>query len=963
MKTTLPTNCRLSQRVLDTPELMPRDGANYSITDAQYAALDAGLTDGKSLLISAPTSTGKTLIGWWAAATGLEHGKKFVYLVSHRALASQKFDEIQKLFRGPWLGDDPHALVCATGDGVIDGSGRANSSPLSATILVATYEKYLALISAGGPPQDLSNVVFVCDEIQLIGDSSRGKHVELLLSVLKRTGWSQFIGLSAVMDDIGAQQFAHWLNLSLVKVDTREKSLTIEGRWRNGHLIARSTPNGIEPIHQLPTVKEMELNGMIQELVALGKKPVIVFCMKVDDCYDLAEKWVTPQRVVQSVEVPAGLDIDAGLLQLINEKHCAYHNSELSEAERTFVEDLMKAEIVDVVFATSTLAAGVNFPLGSAVFSKWKRWDFDKREHVPIRRDEFQNMAGRVGRMGQGAGEGIVLATARGTSDLILLQQLMDFSKRETLGVGITPTDFGSLVIQLFAGNLCTTRDGAFSLMSSTLSASREAEKGVGNVEHWRSHLDQQIDRLINTHCLIETKSRIVVTEFGKAVARSGLKPETVEHFLQYLSEHGEQAAQLLPTPEQEGRDNDLLFIFAHGSLLSPEFTLTGGPRTRNISYRFNRYGVVANPQAEALDTLLFERPWIADPSAANGALALSEWAAGADRETLEQLVPDVRLGLIESMARDVSWLLTAVSDVIRSSSSLTLADAARHPLLRSTNPTLLYIRKFSRVLRRYAVRIAYGLPSDCLWLKELELHGPARRLTRMQIVSIHQQGISRPHLLMDGSSEMDALRQAALPKVGRVSYANQVRDAARNWKVDQRRHFRRRHEQKAVKHGVKKIISDLYDMKGKMLEAAVINAFQDLGINCIVLDDGTKPAWPDLKIEFAASGMASDIVAEVKSKERETALVALNDAIEVISAAAIAGLSGTPVTTICSPGADPSVPTAISGCHHLSVVEIVDLAEAYLRIKDGNLTIADLHNWLTTPGIALMEDLPFNNL
>lgn len=134
------------------------------------------------------------------------------------------------------------------------------------------------------------------------------------------------------------------------------------------------------------------------------------------------------------------------------------------------------------------------------------------------------------------------------------------------------------------------------------------------------------------------------------------MKPETVEHFLQYLSEHGEQAAQLLPTPEQEGRDNDLLFIFAHGSLLSPEFTLTGGPRTRNISYRFNRYGVVANPQAEALDTLLFERPWIADPSAANGALALSEWAAGADRETLEQLVPDVRLGLIESMARDVSF-------------------------------------------------------------------------------------------------------------------------------------------------------------------------------------------------------------------------------------------------------------------------------------------------------------------
>ncbi|WP_321504028.1 DEAD/DEAH box helicase [Breoghania sp.] len=951
----------MSHRVLETPELMPRVGEDYSITDAQYAALDAGLADGESLLVSAPTSTGKTLIGWWAAVTGLEQGKKFVYLVSHRALASQKFDEIQRLFQGPWLGDDSHMLVCATGDGVTDGSGRASSAPLTATILVATYEKYLALISAGGPPQDLSDVVFVCDEIQLIGDGSRGKHVELLLSVLKRTGWYQFIGLSAVMDDVGAQQFAHWLNLSLVKVDTREKSLTIEGRWSNGRMVARSTPDGIEPLHQLPTVKEMELNGMVQELIALDKKPVIVFCMKVDDCYDLAEKWAAIQAVSQSVEAPAGLDLDAGLLQLIN-KRCAFHNAELSEAERSFVEDLMKAETVDVVFATSTLAAGVNFPLGSAVFSKWKRWDFDKRTHVPIRRDEFQNMAGRVGRMGQGADEGIVLATAGGASDLALLQQLMDFSKRETLGVGITPDDFGALVIQLFAGGLCTTRDGAFTLMAATLSASREGEKGVGNVEHWRRHLDLQIDRLIETHCLIETKSRVVVTEFGKAVARSGLKPETVEHFLQYLTEHGEQAAQLLPTPELEGQDDDLLFIFAHGSLLSPEFSLTGGPRTRNISWRFSRYGAVENPQADTLVKLLFEYPWVADPGAANGARALSEWAAGADRETLEQLVPDVRLGLIESMARDVSWLLAAVSEVIGSSSSPTLADAARHPLLRATNPTLPNIRKFSRVLRRYAMRIGYGLPSGCHWLKELELQGPAKRLTRMQILSIHRQGISRPHLLMDGSNGLDARRQAALPKVGRVSYANQVRDAARNWKVDQRRHFRERHEKKAIRHSVEKIVADLYDMRGKNLETAIIVAFQDIGVNCTVLDDGTKPAWPDLKIEFSGSGMASDIVAEVKSKERETALVPLNDAIEVIGAAAIAGLGGTPVTTICSPGVEPSVPTSISGCNHLSIVELVDLVEAYLRIKDGNLTIAQLHNWLTTPGIALPEDLPFNN-
>ncbi|EEB72702.1 ATP-dependent DNA helicase 1, putative [Ruegeria sp. R11] len=954
--------CTLSQQILETPNLMPRNGGNVSLTDAQYAALEAGLACGKSLLISAPTSTGKTLIGWWAAASGLERGKRFVYLVSHRALASQKFEEIQALFQGSWLGDDASTLVCATGDGVVDGSGRANSAPLSATILVATYEKYLALVSAGGPPQDLSDVVFVCDEIQLIGDGSRGKHVELLLSVLKRTRWYQFIGLSAVMDDVGASQLAHWLGLSLVKVETREKSLTIEGRWNNGCLIATSTPEGIEPLRQEPKAKELRLNAMVDELVGADKKPVIVFCMKVDDTYNLAAKWAATQTAAQAVVPPAGLDLDASLLELIN-KRCAFHNAELSEAERAYVEDLMQEKTIDVVFATSTLAAGVNFPLGSAVFSKWKRWDFEKKMHLPIRRDEFQNMAGRVGRMGQEADEGTVLATAEGAGDLGNLERLMDFSKMETLGVGITPSDFSSLVIQLFAGGLCSTRQEAFALMASTLSASREAERGFGNVEHWRSHLDEQVHRLIATHCLIETGERLVVTEFGKAVAKSGLKPETAEHFLRYLSHYGEHISNLLPTPEQEGQDDELLFIFTHGSFLSPEYTLVGGPRTRHLSWRFDSHGPVTNLQAERLEGLLFERPWVANPGAANGARALSEWASGADRKILEQILPGVRLGLIENTARDVSWLLSAVSQVISSSSSPTLADAARHPLLGSTNPNLPYIRKFARVLRRYAVRVAYGLPSECHWLKELELRGPARRLTRKQIVNIHQHGLARPHLLMDGSQEYDALREAALPRVGGVRYSNLVRDAARNWKVDQRRHFRGRHERKAVRYGCEGLVTDLYEAKGKALETALIAAFADIGIKCSLLDDGTKPAWPDLKIEFSANGIASDVVAEVKTKERETALVPLNDAIEVIGAAAIAGLGGTPVTTICSPGVEPSVPTAISGCNHLSIIEVVDLAEAYLRIKDGNLTISDLHNWITTPGIALTEDLPFNNL
>lgn len=961
MKTTLPEDHSLSQQIMNNPMLMPTTENGVSITDAQYDALEAGIGREASLLISAPTSTGKTLIGWWAAASALERGKKVVYLVSHRALASQKFEEIQNLFLRDWLHGDAHALVCATGDGVFDATRRANSAPLTANILVATYEKYLALMSAGGPPQDLCDVAFVCDEVQLIGDSSRGKHVELLLSVLKRTGWHQFVGLSAVMDNEGAAQFASWLNLTLVQTATREKTIKVEARWANGCLIATSTPEGNTPPVQEPQIKTRELNGMIQELLSLGKSPVIVFCMKVDDTYGYCRSWAHEKPTSQFIQPPADVDLDISLLSHIN-KRCAFHNAELGDDERGFVESLLEQNQIDVVFATSTLAAGVNFPLGSAVFSKWKRWAFEKKTHVAIRRDEFQNMAGRVGRMGQAAEEGTVLCTAGSTNELNELSELIDFSKQATLGVGITPDDFGSLVIQLFAGGLCATRGEAFALMSSTLSARREAEKGSGTVDHWMSHLNAQIERLITTHCLIEVGERLSVTEFGKAIARAGLKPESAEFFLRYLTKYSQDLVPLLPTPENEGRDDDLLFIFTHGCLLAPEFDYTGGAPSRFIHWRLGNPGPVANPKAQQLNELLFERPWVANPHAANGARLVLEWASGAPRKALEEIVPNIRIGIIQSTARDVSWLLFAISQVIASASTPKLADEAKHPYLRSTNPNLQYIRTFARVLSRYSMQVAFGLPSECHWLREIELKCPTRRLSRRQIISLHKNGLSRPHLLMDGSPQYDAIRQTALPIVNGINYPNLARDAAKNWKVDQRRHYRTRHAAKARRYGCDDHIAAIYDKKGKELEVAISAMLQDIHIACSLLDDGTKQAWPDLMLEFTVSGMPTDAVAEVKSKEKETSLVPLNDAIEVLAASELAGMPSHPCITVCSPGVEPSVPTSISGCRRLSVVEIVDLAEAYLRVKDGNLTIDALYNWLTTPGIALTEDLPFNN-
>ena len=76
----------------------------------------------------------------------------------------------------------------------------------------------------------LAICVFVADEVQIIGDQSRGVHVETLLTLLRQGGPGQFIGLSAVLNEQDGQDLANWLDVRLVRVPHREKHLRYECR-------------------------------------------------------------------------------------------------------------------------------------------------------------------------------------------------------------------------------------------------------------------------------------------------------------------------------------------------------------------------------------------------------------------------------------------------------------------------------------------------------------------------------------------------------------------------------------------------------------------------------------------------------------------------------------------------------------------------------------------------------------
>lgn len=739
------------------------------------------------------------------------------------------------------LSDDRSAIVCATGDSVEDASGRKTSAPLSASILIATYEKFLGCLSTGGPPRDLKGTTFVCDEVQLIGDKKRGQNTELLLTLMHKAGWHQFVGLSAVLSEPDAQSFADWLGLRLVRNPTREKALTIECRSPDVVSAITFSPGVDGAIVNIPKSGSMRtIRGIVTELLAEpAHTPVIVFCMKVDDTYDLAKSHASTISPTKQVTTPPGFELDIELRGHL-ERGVAYHNAELSEEERLFVEDRLAKGKINTVYATSTLAAGVNFPLGSAVFSKWTRWNSDRKVHEPIGRAEFQNMAGRVGRMGQSGKDGRVVLVADGGASLIQAQKLMDFGGQDDLGLGISPKDFGVLTLQLFAGRLCSTREEAFDLISSTLSALRELDKNLSGIDHWEAALNIQIDRLIGVGCLIENALSVSVTSFGIAVAKTGLKPETAIYFIEGLLKSGGNYVDLLPTGVAAGDgtdEDDLLFIFAHAALSSPEYGLTGGPQNRFISWRVSQPNLVDNPYARRLDALLLNRPWAGNVLSANAALMLTSWAAGKSRAEVEKVLKTVKLGTIQAIGRDAAWVLTGVSEIISAVTSPILADEAKPPPLRGNSPAIVSVRQLSRTLRRLATRINVGLPSDILWMTALDLQQQPRRLSRSQMLALRVNGLIRPVDLMDGSPDADEARKIALNLTSNLTLGNQVRDAARTWKIGDRAYWQRVHTKRAQALGAESLVGQLYDAKGDSLETAFADAMAVIGVQCQRLD------------------------------------------------------------------------------------------------------------------------------
>ncbi|MEM0231437.1 MAG: DEAD/DEAH box helicase [Candidatus Woesearchaeota archaeon] len=182
---------------------------------AQRKSIQAGLLEGKNLLVCTPTASGKTLVAELAMLNNLlkNPGRKAIYIVPLKALASEKFKQFKRKYG--------HLVRIALSTGDLDSEDLYLADY---DLIICTSEKFDSLIRHNAPWLARVSVVII-DEIHLLNDPTRGPTLEVLITILKdKLRNLQIVGLSATIGN--PEELAEWLEAKLVIDDWRPVKLS-----------------------------------------------------------------------------------------------------------------------------------------------------------------------------------------------------------------------------------------------------------------------------------------------------------------------------------------------------------------------------------------------------------------------------------------------------------------------------------------------------------------------------------------------------------------------------------------------------------------------------------------------------------------------------------------------------------------------------------------------------------------
>lgn len=711
----------------DFPEDMVSTWRKMGIAELQPIQVQAiqkyKLFDGNSMIVSAPTSSGKTFVGELAAVYQAIHEKKTAFLVPLKAIAEEKF----KTFREMYQLSGIRVVVSSRDHKEFD----ADIDSGNFDIAIIVFEKFFQLLNSNRNFLGSLGLV-VIDELQLLADPTRGTNLELILTHLRmqKKGTFQIVGLSAVLGNHTLVN--EWLGIDLLHYERRPVELRI-GYLYQGVYHYRSMNTHIDGdeviLSDPPDDRQGVLYAAVKKFAEDGEQTLLFLKDKSSVrgvARALAEILTCPPAEnalaeLATLEETQSTDDLAVLLQ----HGVAIHHADLTMEERDLVERYFRSHEIQALVSTSTLAMGVNLPTRN-VFIELQKWYSDSSSRKPYTRSmtksEFENMGGRAGRfqLEDQFGRAIALASS--------------IIEREQIRHKYIEGQIENIVPCLWKTTMATTVLGIVSLGSSH--SVEQVKEFIRNTLSWHvqthdpaqlEQMERELERAIKIclHSQVmqeDAKGKLSLTPFGVAVSSYGIRVETAEVLREWLEQRGDtkirlSEAILFAAMTEDGQDGFITFSTEEYKQLGSQYESAVRSQVSIQAQELFRE-MTRNTMEHYVAMKLFKTTML-----------LSDFVGTISNKTLERRY-QVYFGTIKRVAEQISWVISAAASMV----------------------TVLELPEdWQTLLDRIALEVQYGVPEDGLYLAQLRIP----RLGRERIRKLVNEGVTTESQVLETSLDV----------------------------------------------------------------------------------------------------------------------------------------------------------------------------------------------------------------
>lgn len=389
----------------------------FGLDEFQVQACRA-LEAGRGVLVAAPTGAGKTIVGEFAIHLALDQGLKCFYTTPIKALSNQKFHDLVEAY-------GPERVGLLTGDTTVNGE---------APVVVMTTEVLRNMLYAQSSTLHGLGYV-VMDEVHYLADRFRGAVWEEVIIHLPAS--VTVVALSATVSN--AEEFGDWLEtvrgdtsviveehrpvplFQHVMAGSRLHDLFVDNAVLNPELIrlARDEERRTRVRHDRKRPHRSSetpwRSEVVQKLDREGLLPCIYFLFSRAGCDEAVQQCLKAglrltsadeRREIRETALTVTLGIPDDDLMALGfddwvealERGIAAHHAGLLPVFKETVEHLFQRGLVRAVFATETLALGINMPAKSVVLERLVKWNGET--HVDLTPGEYTQLTGRAGRRG-----------------------------------------------------------------------------------------------------------------------------------------------------------------------------------------------------------------------------------------------------------------------------------------------------------------------------------------------------------------------------------------------------------------------------------------------------------------------------------------------------------------------------------------------------------------------------------